>query len=759
MQKFQVLNFLFSVGIRILFKIENPEFKTDFASNPAAVYGLEMNRLAKEKSPYLLQHAHNPVDWFAWGGEAFAQARAENKPIFLSIGYSTCHWCHVMERESFEDARVGRFLNEHFVSIKVDREERPDVDKIYMTFVQATTGGGGWPMNVFLTPDLKPFFGGTYFPPDARRGRPGFLQLLQQISRLWRERKGEIAASADEMRARLEAATTNPAESNLLLTAEALQNAAAGFKSSSDPIHGGFGGAPKFPQPSVPSLLLRCAQRFHDGEAVRMVLHTCKRMAAGGIHDQLGGGFARYSVDAEWLVPHFEKMLYDNAQLAQLYLDAHLVSEGRVAQVPDSERSLGPAELVPPNETPFAAVARDILDYVLRDMTHPRGGFYSAEDADSEGHEGKFYCWTKDELSRLLTPEEFNVAMKFFGITADGNFVDHSHPQPLRGQNVLSIANPGVPSGDLPLLQSAKRKMFGTRGKRIRPHRDDKILASWNGLMLGAFARAGVTLGEEQYLAAARKNLEFIREAMWQPPQQDRAGSLLPADGAHRVTRPTGTLFHRWRDGERDNVQLLESYAFYLSGVVELYEATLKPEHLDFAIALAEAMLTRFYDAENGGFWQSAGDARDLIFRVKDDYDGAEPSGNSVATLALLKLGATTGRRDFTGAAEKTLRLFAARLQNFPQAMPFMMHALDFSLEAPKRVVIAGEHHSPTFQELLRAAHSVYQPNKIVSGNTGAVEEFARTLPATTGPVVYLCTGNSCQPPTNNLERIRQSVL
>jgi len=713
------------------------------------------NRLAREKSPYLLQHAHNPVDWFAWNEEAFVKARAENKPILLSIGYSTCHWCHVMERESFEDEKIGAFLNENFVSIKVDREERPDVDKIYMTFVQSTTGGGGWPLNVFLTPDLKPFFGGTYFPPDARYGRPSFLQLLQQISQLWQERKNEIAASAQEIHARLEAAADH-AGSNPLLTADALKNAAAVFKSIYDPVHGGFGGAPKFPQPSVPSLLLRCAKRFHDDEAARMVLHTSECMAAGGIHDQLGGGFARYSVDAEWLVPHFEKMLYDNAQLAQLYLDAFLVS----------------------GDARHADVARDILDYVLRDMTHPGGGFYSAEDADSEGHEGKFYCWTKEELSQLLTPEEFKVAVVFFGITEAGNFTDHSHPQPLAGQNVLSIVNPigrdgvspshissgiirGAGSTSLPddseLLACAKSKMLAPRNQRIRPHLDDKILASWNGLMLGAFARASAVLGEEKYRAAAEKNLAFIQEKLWQPPQ-GRVGCCLPDDGAHGVTRPTGTLFHRWRDGERDNVQLLEGYAFLLSGVIEIYEATLAPKHLDFAIELAGAMIARFYDAENGGFWQSAKDAKDLILRVKDDYDGAEPSGNSVATLALLKLGAITGRKDFTEAAEKTLRLFAHRLQNFPQAMPFMLHALDFSLQEPKRVVIAGGNNSPIFQDLLHAAHSVYQPDKIVLGNTGAVEEFARTLPAKTGPMVYLCTGQSCQPPTNDVAKVREML-
>jgi uncharacterized protein len=678
------------------------------------------NRLAREKSPYLLQHAHNPVDWFAWNDAAFAKARAENKPILLSVGYSTCHWCHVMERESFEDEKIGKFLNEHFVSIKVDREERPDVDKIYMTFVQSTTGGGGWPLNVFLTPDLKPFFGGTYFPPDARYGRPSFLQLLEQIAGLWRERKNEITASADEIHARLELATANSSATNSSLTADVLKNAAEIFKSSYDSINGGFGGAPKFPQPSIPSLVLRAAKRFGDEEAVKMVLHTCDKMAAGGIHDQLGGGFARYAVDAEWLVPHFEKMLYDNAQLAQLYLDAHLVTQSEISNLKFQT---------------YAETAHDILDYVLRDMTHPGGGFFSAEDADSEGHEGKFYCWTKDELSKLLTVDEFNVAIKYFGITAQGNFVDHSHPTPLAAQNVLSVADSKVSASDEKLLASAKNKMSDVRAKRIRPHLDDKILASWNGLMLGAFARASAVLGDEKYRAAAEKNLDFLREKLWDEKSK--------------------TLFHRWRDGERDNVQLLEAYAFLLSGVIELYEATLEPKHLDFAVELAGAMLAKFYDAENGGFWQSAADSKDLILRVKDDYDGAEPSGNSVATLSLLKLGAITGGKNFTKAVEKTLQLFANRLQKFPQAMPFMLHALDFSLQEPKRVVIAGNTDSEKFQELLRAAHSVYQPDKIICGNSGAVEEFAKTLPATNEAMAYLCTGNACQPPTSNAAKLK----
>ncbi len=689
-----------------------------------------MNRLAREKSPYLLQHAHNPVDWFAWGDEAFAKARAEDKPIFLSVGYSTCHWCHVMERESFEDEKIGQFLNEHFVSIKVDREERPDVDKIYMTFVQSTTGSGGWPMSVFLTPDLKPFFGGTYFPPDNRYGRPSFLQVLQQIAQLWRERKTEIAASADELHARLELITSRDAKENLPLTPDVLRRALEMFKDAYDAVNGGFGSAPKFPQPSIPAFVLRAAKRFGDDAAVKMVLRTCERMAAGGIHDQLGGGFARYAVDAQWLVPHFEKMLYDNAQLAQLYLDAHLVSQSEISNLKSQM---------------FADTARDILDYVLRDMTHPDGGFFSAEDADSEGHEGKFYCWTHDELSQLLTVEEFNVAAKFFGITREDNFVDHSHPNPLRGQNVLSVVNPNLSAEDLPLLQSAKSKMLAARAKRIRPHRDDKILASWNGLMLGAFARAGIVLSEQKYLEAAEKNLRFIRDKLWE--SKSAIGNRQSQIGA---------LFHRWRDGERDQVQLLEGYAFYLSGVIELYEATLNPAHLDFAVELADAMLAKFFDPANGGFWQSPANASDLILRVKDDYDGAEPSGNSVAVLSLLKLAAMTGRDDFKHAAELTLQLFAGRLQNQPAALAFMLHALDFWLDEPRRVVICGDTNFMNFHELLSAAHSVYQPSKIVLGNSGAIEQFAKTLTAKSEAEVFVCVGNACQLPTSDAAKVKE---
>jgi hypothetical protein len=669
------------------------------------------NRLAQEKSPYLRQHMHNPVDWYPWGEEAFAKARAENKPVFLSIGYSTCHWCHVMERESFEDEKVAEFLNANFISIKVDREERPDVDKIYMTAAQMLTGSGGWPLNCFLTPDRKPFYAGTYFPPEPRYGKPSFLDLLGQVHNVWTSRHGDVLGSADDLTKRMENLLEREATSAALAPA-VLTNAAARFKDEFDPHHGGFGGAPKFPRPTQPSFLLRHGLKHADQPAINMVLTTCDKMAAGGMYDQLGGGFARYSVDAKWLVPHFEKMLYDNAQLAHLYLDAFLIS----------------------GEQRHADVARDILRYILRDMTHPDGGFYSAEDADSEGHEGKFYCWTKKELEALLTPAEFAVAVKYFDITEEGNFEDHSHPAPLKNQNVLSIVEPELSGSEKPLLASAKKKMFDVRAKRVRPHLDDKVLASWNGLMLGAIARASIVLNEPAYLTAAEKNLAFLKAKLWDAK--------------------TRTLYHRWRDGERDNVQLLDAYAFLLGGVIDLYEATLDPKHLDFAVALADTMLAKFYDAEAGGFWQSPAGTADLILRVKEDYDGAEPSGNSIAALSLLRLGAITDRKEFKEAAAKTLRLFAERMQQLPQAMPAMLQALDFHLEEPRRVVIAGNVTSAKARELLRAAHSVFQPNKVVLGTTGAVEEFAKSLPAKDGPVIYLCTGTECKPPTGEPRQV-----
>ena len=675
------------------------------------------NRLAQQKSPYLLQHQHNPVDWYPWGTEAFDKAKAENKPIFLSIGYSTCHWCHVMERESFENEAIAKILNEHFVCIKVDREERPDVDKIYMTFVQAMTGSGGWPLNVFILPNLKPFYGGTYWPPERKYGRTSFPDILAQVQKAWTEQHARVVDSSKSLHAQLEGLVARESTNDVTLSASDLHQAGESFKEGYDSKNGGFGGAPKFPTPSHPLFLLRYGTRFKDTAAVKMVLHTCEKMAAGGIYDQLGGGFSRYSVDAQWLVPHFEKMLYDNAQLVQLYLDAQLVS----------------------HEPRFGAVARDVLRYVLRDMTHPDGGFYSAEDADSEGKEGKFYCWTQADMKSLLTAAEFKVAERYFGVTAAGNFHDHSDPDALKGQNVLSQVHPQLSADEQKLLTLAKEKMFNARTHRVRPHLDDKILTSWNGLMLGAFARAYAVLGDVTYRTVAEKNLQFIQTRLWDSK--------------------TSTLYHRWRDGHRDQAQLQESYAFLLQGVLELYQATLDPQHLDFAVTLAESMMRRFYDAKDGGFWQAPEGTADLILRVKEDYDGAEPSGNSVAVAALLRLAAITERKDFRDAADKTLHLFALRLKRQAHAAGNLLMGLDFAHEAPQRVVIAGERSSPEFQKLLHSAHQVYEPNKVILGTQGPVEPFARTLkPTGDKPTAYVCTGTHCKPPVTDPEALPISL-
>ncbi|MCS1410643.1 MAG: Cellobiose 2-epimerase [Verrucomicrobia subdivision 3 bacterium] len=674
------------------------------------------NRLAKEKSPYLLQHQYNPVDWFPWGEAAFEKARAEDKPLFLSIGYSTCHWCHVMERESFEDERVADFLNEHFVSIKVDREERPDVDKIYMTSVQALSGQGGWPLSVFLTGDLKPFYGGTYFPPSDVHGRPGFLNLLHGLNNLWCNKRNEVTRSSGKLHQRLAELCEQAPVTGYPLNAGTLDKAAELFRQEYDPIDGGFGRAPKFPRPSQPAFLLRYGVRQNNEAAIKMVLHTCERMSRGGMYDQIGGGFARYSVDSKWLVPHFEKMLYDNAQLIHLYLDAYLVS----------------------GEERFVRTVRETLDYVRRDMTHPEGGFYSAEDADSEGKEGKFYCWTLRELKSLLQKAEVEVFIRHYGVTEKGNFIDHSDPDPLLQQNVLSVVDDQLSDEERKILQSAKAKVFAARGKRVRPHLDDKILVSWNGLMLGAVARTYGVLGATQDLEVAERNFEFLWHNFWD--------------------EDAGCLHHRWREGERDTVQLFQGYAYFLSGVIDLYEVTIDPVYLKVAIAVADAMIERFFDHEHGGFWQSDGGGADLILRMKEDYDGAEPSGNSVAMLSLQKLAAMCDRTDYIEVVEKCFVAFAERLDQLPQAVPLMLLALDSQLETPRRIVIHGDRTGNETQALIRAAQSVYQPNKVVLGIEGAVAGFVASLPGSkkSTEIAYLCTGQSCQEPTSNPAVVQQ---
>ena len=672
------------------------------------------NRLAGEESPYLLQHRHNPVDWFPWGKEAFEKARAEGKPIFLSIGYSTCHWCHVMERESFENGDVAAFLNEHFVSIKVDREERPDVDKIYMTAVQAMAGQGGWPLSVFLTGELKPFYGGTYFPPSGVAGRPGFLDLLRGLAEAWRGRRGEVLRSSTELHKRLSQLCDSSSTTDCPLSPATLDKAAALFRQEYDPVDGGFGRAPKFPRPSLPAFLLRHGVRSGNKGEVQMVLRTCERMTKGGICDQIGGGFARYSVDSKWLVPHFEKMLYDNAQLIGLYLDAFLVS----------------------GEERFAQTAREILEYVRRDMTHEQGGFFSAEDADSEGKEGKFYCWTRSELESILEREEFEVFARHYGVTEQGNFVDHSDPDPLPGQNVLSVVDENLSEREWKILAEAKRKVFAARCRRVRPHLDDKVLVSWNGLMLGAVARAYGVLGERNYLALAKRNFRFLWATFW---NEDAA-----------------CMGHRWREGEADAVPLLQGYACFLSGVVDLYEVTLDSQYLQAGVAVADAMIRRFFDEARGGFWQSGAESADLILRFKEDYDGAEPSGNSLAMLALQKLAAICGREDYQKTVEKCFEAFSERLDQLPQTLPLMLLALDYRLEPPRRIVICGDRAAEETQQLIQAAHSVYQPNKVVLGTEGAYDSFVAGLSAGKGTVAYLCAGQSCREPSSDPEVVRQ---
>ena len=664
------------------------------------------NRLAKEKSPYLLQHRHNPVDWYPWGEEAFAKAKRENKPVLLSIGYSTCHWCHVMERESFENKEVAAVINERFVAVKLDREERPDIDQIYMTAMQALELGGGWPLNVFLTPDRKPFFGGTYFPKEK------FIGMLRHVDRLWRENEKELQADADNLTTALRKhmAEQKAPEGDGLPGAEPVLAGARRLAGQFDGLNGGWGKAPKFPQPQVPQLLLTAVRMGAEKSLTEQVAFTCRRMAAGGIFDHVGGGFARYSTDDKWLVPHFEKMLYDNAQLLDLYLETGLAT----------------------GDARHFETARAVARYVLRDMTHPDGGWYSAEDADSEGHEGKFHCWTLADFRAAVGEADADWAAAVLGVTAKGNFEDHSHPQPLKGLNVLHLAEPDkVPSAaDAARLASVRERLFRVREQRVRPHRDDKILTSWNGLMLGAMARAGVVLDEPAFLAAARKNLAFVRARLW-----DEAA---------------GTLHHRWRDGERDAAQLLAAWANYLHGTVELYQATLDPEVLAFAVKLADGMLKRFHDAAQGGFFVSAG-GDDLLFRAKDDYDGAEPSGNAVAALALLRLAAITENKAFRTAAEQTLRFHRRRLTDAPEGLPLMLRAAAFAGREPFRVVIAGDPQSEAARRLVAAAHRAPQPFRVILGNAGPVEPFALTLPARDGkPTAYVCTGRECRPPTDD---------
>jgi uncharacterized protein YyaL (SSP411 family) len=687
-----------------------------------------MNRLAGEQSPYLLQHAHNPVDWYPWGKAAFEKARLENKPIFLSIGYSTCHWCHVMERESFESEKIAELLNRDYVSIKVDREERPDVDRIYMTFVQATSGGGGWPMSVWLTPQLQPFFGGTYFPPENRFGHPGFASILTQIADAWRTQRGQIEDSARDVVQQLQKSIAVEPGRATSINTDLLDSGFYYFRRTFDSQMGGFGGAPKFPRPSVFQFLLRYHARTKNKEALEMTLLTLREMAKGGMHDQLGGGFHRYSVDERWFVPHFEKMLYDQAQLAIGYLEAFQIT----------------------GERQYADVARRIFDYVLRDMTSPEGGFYSAEDADSvidpeepkvKG-EGAFYIWTVDEIRELVPQPTADWFCYRYGVAEGGNVANDPHNE-FNNRNILyqavSVADTATQFRQIEEtvtegLAKAEAILLEARSKRVRPHLDDKVLTAWNGLMISAFALGGAVLNEPRYAAAARRAAEFVLAKMYD------AG--------------TGVLLRRYREGDAAIPGFLDDYSMFAQALTDLYETQFDARHLETAVRLTEKQRELFEDRKDGAFF-STGESDDaLVMRIKDDYDGAEPSGNSVALMNLLRLAQFTGRADFRESAERLLGAFAPRLGVAAATAPQMLAAAEFYLSEPRQVVFAGEHP----EELVRAFYSRFVPNRVVmqaGPELGRWQPALGSMHAVDGrAAAYVCRNYTCQLPVTEVDAL-----
>ncbi len=660
------------------------------------------NRLIHESSPYLLQHAHNPVDWYPWGDEAFARAKAEDKPVLVSIGYSACHWCHVMEHESFEDEAVAAIQNESFINIKVDMEERPDVDQIYMNFVQMTTGRGGWPMNVFLTPEKLPFFGGTYFPPSPRYGMPSWKQILISISEAFRERRDELQESAEHIVSELKKmSVVEPAAGSL--SPEMLDAAFVSFTRTFDAVNGGFGGAPKFPAAMSLEFLLRYHHRTGDDKALAMVTYSLEKMARGGIYDQLGGGFHRYAVDAVWLVPHFEKMLYDNAQLIRVYLHTYQVTGDEF----------------------FKRIAVECLEYVCREMLDPAGGFYSTQDADSEGEEGKFFVWTPEEICEVLGEDLGREFGRAFDVTAGGNF---------EGHNILNIKDPAVAGEGR--FDSARKRLFEHREKRIKPFRDEKILTAWNGLMLAAFADAGGVLGDDRYLATAKKNAGFILREL----QMD------------------GRLVRTWKEGKAKLNGYVEDYANVADGLVELFQVTGDAEYLSEAKRLADVMITEFWDAECGGFFFTSNDHEQLVVRNKDLYDNATPSGNSVAADVLLKLAKLTGEDKYERFAVTVLRLTASQIRRHPQGFGRALSALEFHLEQTIEVVIVGEKGN----ELERIALAGYHPDAVVVLGRGGDDHGLPLLVDRSAiggePTAYVCRDHVCQRPVTNGAELKSAI-
>jgi uncharacterized protein YyaL (SSP411 family) len=677
-----------------------------------------VNRLAQESSPYLRQHARNPVDWYPWGPEALERARRLDRPIFLSIGYSACHWCHVMEHESFENEEIARLLNDHFVSIKVDREERPDLDQIYMAAVQLLNRGqGGWPMSVFLTPDLRPFTGGTYFPPDDHYGRPGFKRVLRLVLEWWTQRRAQIDEAAAQITEQVRH-VGQLAPGGDAPDVGLLREAAHMLRRAFDPMHGGFGSAPKFPHPMDVRLLLRVARRFGDEEALHMAHFTLEKMALGGIWDHLGGGFARYSTDARWLVPHFEKMLYDNALLTLAYLEAFQAT----------------------GDDSFREVVRETLGWVRREMTSPEGPFFSTLDADSEGQEGKFYVWTAGEIEAVLGKDDAALFARVYGVDSDGNWHDPTgHAPP--NTNILhrtktfaqSARLEGMPEDELRRrLADCRHKLFEARSKRVRPGLDDKVLTAWNGLMIAAFARAAQTLDEPSYAADAARAADFVLT---------------------RLRTPDGRLLRTWSAGHEPRLNAyLEDYSFLIDALVELYEATFAPRWLDEALRLAGVMVEQFWDEKEGGFFFTGRDHEGLIARGKDPHDNATPSGNAMAVTGLLRLVKLTGRADLAAKAEATLRLYSGLMASHPMAASQMLLAVDFALGPVKEIAIVGDPAAEETRRVVRAARRGFRPHQVVALLPASASAPA-ALPLLEGKTsqgavtTYVCENFACQAP------------
>jgi uncharacterized protein YyaL (SSP411 family) len=688
------------------------------------------NRLIHESSPYLLQHATNPVDWYPWGEEAFETAKSQNKPIFLSIGYSTCHWCHVMEHESFSDKEVAEILNKHFISIKVDREERPDIDQVYMTVTQALTGSGGWPMTIVMAPDKKPFFAGTYFPKNSRWGRPGMMELLPKIAEAWKNEREKLLANAEQITRYV--ITLNKRLPGTRLDKKTLENGFLLLSEIYDPEYGGFGKSPKFPSAHQLSFLLRRYHYTRNQQALAMVEKTLTQLRLGGIFDQVGFGFHRYSTDAQWLVPHFEKMLYDQAMLIMAYAEAYQVT----------------------GKAFYARVAREVITYVLRDMTSTGGGFFSAEDADSEGIEGKFYLWTPQEIQNLLGAKEAVLFGKIFNVKDGGNFED-AGPGNHAGQNILHLKKPlsglaaelGLSEKQLQSrLEAGREKLYRARKKRIHPLKDDKILTDWNGLMIAALAKAGKVLDNQEYTDAAAKAADFILQ---------------------NLTDEAGRLLKRYRKGKAGLAAHLNDYAFMVWGLLELYQSSFKIEFLKDAIALNEKMLSHFWDEENGGLYMTADDGEKLLVRSKEIYDGAIPSGNSVAVYNLLRLSHMTGQTGYSEKAERIIKAFSASVKQYPAGHSQLMVALEYALNPNFEVVIVGKSRREDTVSMLAALRKPFLPQKVVlfrpmdrqaSKDITDIARFTEPMSAINGQATaYVCQEFACKLPTTSIDQMLEN--